>query len=296
MSEEDAEVVAAHREAITSAAEVNGYDISTGSWIRNQVVCPDAPRHVLMHYLKINQDGSLSLFTAAVPRSAGAANLRVRIIPVLYHGAPAFHVFGSSPSQRELINEVISAQQYAKPLKHEQDWAPLAYCYAALAGAEPTAKSVTAPEEMTPMLAVSQEGDLRDMHFSVVGPEHVAQNWKIVFDRQAKVTGIILSAKPAGDVQKAVPGTPPPAGAPPSPATQVSPVTAASPAIQVSSATQASPATEASPATQASPGTPPPPGTPPSNGKKIPQGPAPKWRPIPAGKPVKGKPIPQPQQ
>ena len=326
MSGEDAEVVAAQREAIASAAEVNGYDLGSGSWIRNQVVCPDAPRHVLMHYLKINQDGSLSLFTAAVPRSSGAASLRVRIIPVLYHGAPAFHVFGSSPSQRELMNEVVSAQQFARPLKHEQDWTELAYCYAALAGAEPTAKSVTAPEEITPMLAVSQEGDLRDMQFSVVGPEHVAQNWKVVFGRQAKVTAIILSAKPANDVQKAVPGTPAAAGAPPSPAAQASPArelspvtqappaTGVSPAIQVSPATQASPgapaspatqvppaiqappATQASPETQASPGTPPPTETPRSKGKKIPEGPAPKWRPIPAAKPAKAKPIPQPKQ
>jgi hypothetical protein len=296
MSGEDAEVVAAQREAIASAAEVNGYDLGSGSWIRNQVVCPDAPRHVLIHYLKINQDGSLSLFTAAVPRSSGAASLRVRIIPVLYHGAPAFHVFGSSPSQRELMNEVVSAQQFARPLKHEQDWTELAYCYAALAGAEPTAKSVTAPEEITPMLAVSQEGELRDMRFSVVGPEHVAQDWKIVFDRRAKVTAIILSAKPANDVQKAVPGTPPAAGAPPSPAAQAAPAREISHAIQVSPATQASPATEASPATQASTGTPPPPGIPGSKGKKIPQGPAPKWRPVPAAKPVKAKPIPQPKQ
>jgi hypothetical protein len=215
MSGEDAEVIAAHQDAIALAAEVNGYDLGTGSWIRNQVVCPHAPRHVLMHYLKINQDGSLSLFSAAVPRSAGAADLRVRIIPVLYHGAQAFHVLGSTPSQRDLINDVISAQQYAMPLKNNLDWTPLAYCYAALAGAEPTAKSVTAPEETTPLLAVSEGGELRDMRFSVVGPEHLVQNWKIVFDRQAKVTGIFLSAKPANDAEKVVP--PPPSPTPQTP-------------------------------------------------------------------------------
>jgi len=264
MSEGDAAVLEAHREAIASAAEVNGYDLGTGSWIRNQVVCPDAPRHVLMHYLKINQDGSLSLFTAAVPRSGGTANLRVRIIPVLYHGAPAFHVFGSLPAQRDLINEVVSAQQFAKPVKNDLDWTPLAYCYAALAGAEPTAKSVTAPEETTPLLVVSQERELREMLFSVVGPEHVAQNWRIVFDRQAKVTGIILSAKPVNDVQKVVPGGAPPVGAPPSAGTV------------------------ASPGTQASPG------TPHSKQKEIPQGTVPPERPIPA-QPLQEKPIPQPQ-
>jgi hypothetical protein len=128
---------------------------------------------------------------------------------VLYHGAQAFHVFGSSPSQRDLMNEVVSAQPHAMPLKDNLDWTTLAYCYAALAGAEPTSKSVTAPEEITPMLAVSPDGELRDMRFSVVGPEHLVQNWEIVFDREAKVKGISLSTKSANDAPKVIAGRPP---------------------------------------------------------------------------------------
>ena len=204
MSKDDADVVAANRNAIASAAEVNGYDLGSGSWIRNQVVCPDASRHVLMHYLQINRDGSVSLFTAAVPRSPGATNLRVRIVPVLYHGAQAFHVFGSSPSQRELINEVVTAKPYAGPGKDDFDWTTIAYCYAALAGAEPASKSVTSPEVGTPILQVSQEGDLRELHFSAVGPEHLTQDWRIVFDRQAQVKGIFLSTK-AQNSQQTIP-------------------------------------------------------------------------------------------
>ncbi|UWZ85427.1 hypothetical protein [Occallatibacter riparius] len=210
MSREDAEVIAAHRRDIAEAAEVNGYDLGTGSWIRNQVVCPDAPRHVLMHYLKINQDGSLSQFTAAVPRSRGAENLRVRIVPVLYHGAQAFHMFGSSPSQRQLMDEVVSAQPHAMPLKDNLDWTTLAYCYAGLAGAEPRAKSVTAPEEMTPLLSVSEDGKLREMRFSVVGPEHLVQSWNVEFDKEARVKGIYLSTKPASEAHQVVQALPAP--------------------------------------------------------------------------------------
>ncbi|HEY3707002.1 MAG TPA: hypothetical protein VGL22_18220 [Terracidiphilus sp.] len=197
MSAEDAEVLAGKHEAIASAAELNGYDILSGSWIRNQVVCPEAPRHLIMHYLKISPDGSVSLFTAAVPRDAEVdQKLHVRIIPVLYHGAPAFHVFGSSPSQRQLMNEVISTKSLASPPTPDNEWKNLAFCYAALAGAEPTSKSVTAPEEITPTLEVGDDKKVREMRFSVLGPDHLLQDWRIVFDRQALVKEIFLSAKP----------------------------------------------------------------------------------------------------
>jgi hypothetical protein len=207
MSTEDAAVLAAHREAISSAAEVNGYDIRSGSWIQNQVLCPNAPSHVLMHYLKISKDGSVSLFTAAVPRTQGGTHLRVRIIPVLYHGAPAFHVFGSIPSQRALIDEVIPAKPFASS-KDGFDWTSLAYCYAALAGAEPASKSITAPEQTVPTLEQSTEGALREMRFTILGPEHLLQDWRIVLDRQARVKAIFLSTKPQSG-PRPVPALPP---------------------------------------------------------------------------------------
>jgi hypothetical protein len=200
MSGEDAALLSAQRDAISSAAEVNGYDIRSGSWIQNQVLCPDAPRHVLMHYLKINQDGAVSLFTAAVPRTQGDPRLRVRIIPVLYHGAPAFHVFGSIPSQRALIDEVIPAKPFASP-KEGFDWTSLTYCYAALAGAEPASKSVTAPEQTMPVVQQSADGELREMHFTILGPDHLLQDWRIVLDRQARVKAIFLSTKPQSGPQ-----------------------------------------------------------------------------------------------
>jgi hypothetical protein len=120
----------------------------------------------------------------------------VRIIPVLYHGAQAFHVFGSSPSQRAMINEVVSTKSQPSPLKDSPDWTTLVYCYAALAGAEPASQSVTSPDATRPLLQVSEEGETREMRFSIAGPEHLLQDWRIVFDRQAQVKAIFLSTKP----------------------------------------------------------------------------------------------------
>ncbi|HEY2860600.1 MAG TPA: hypothetical protein VGJ21_19430 [Terracidiphilus sp.] len=191
MAAPDAAVLAGRRSEIAGAAEINGFDVNTGTWIQNQVVCPDAPRHLIMHYVKLSPDGSVSLFTAIVPRDAS----HVRIIPVLYHGAPAGHVLGSTESQRDLINGVISTKAITAGVAAESDWTSLAYCYAALGGAEPTGQSVTSPEETTPIVVISPEGKVREMSFSAMGPGRLYQDWRIEFDRQIQVKSIALSAR-----------------------------------------------------------------------------------------------------
>jgi hypothetical protein len=198
MARGDADLLASLQNELISAAELNGYDLVSGTWIRNQVVCPDAPRHMIMHYLKLSQDGAVSLFTAVVRRAPpGPMHSQVRIIPVLYHGAPATHVFGTSPSQRELINQVISMKEIASASASAgPGWKSLALCYAALAGAEPSSPSVTAPEAITPIVSESPDGKAQRMSFSVVGPDHLLQDWKIEFDRQLQVKSIVLTTKP----------------------------------------------------------------------------------------------------
>lgn len=190
MSKDDADLLSARKAAVAEAGQFSGYDVSTGNWIQSQVLCPDAPNHEIVHYLKMAPDGSLSLFTAVIPRTGG----RVRIIPVLYHGAPAFHVFGSTPSQRDLINEVISTKGVSGVVNADSDWTTLAYCYAALVGAEPMSKSVTTPEEISPRLAVSGDGKVQEMSFTVLGADHLRQEWRVLFDRHTQVKAIELSA------------------------------------------------------------------------------------------------------
>ncbi len=198
MAKTDTELLASRQNELISAAELNGYDLVSGTWIRNQVVCPDAPRHMIMHYLKLSQNGAVSLFTAVVQREqSGPLHSQVRIIPMLYHGAPATHVFGSSPSQRELINQVIPMKEIASAsASAAPEWKSLAFCYAALAGAEPTSPNVTAPEAITPIMSESSEGKVQRMSFSVVGPDHLLQDWKIEFDRQLQVKSIVLTTRP----------------------------------------------------------------------------------------------------
>lgn len=202
MQKEDADLLSNRRAEVARAAEFNGYDLSSGSWIRSQVLCPDAPNHLLMHYLRLVQDGSVSLFTAIVPRGQD----QVRIIPVLYHGAQALRVFGSSPTQRDLINQVISTKKLSEGPGPNTDWTALAYCYAALAGAEPNASSLTAQEQTSPRLKLESDGKIQEMSFSVLGPDHLYQDWRIQFDHGGKVKSISLSARTVHGME-AVPGT-----------------------------------------------------------------------------------------
>lgn len=189
MERADAEVLAARQAEIGQAAEFYGYEIGSGSWIQTQVLCPYAPNHLLIHYLKLTHDGSISLFTAAVPRKDG----QVRIIPVLHHGPGAHQVFGASLPQQELINEVVSS----KTTEQSPDWTTLAYCYAALAGAEPASVSASIAEPSLPVASVSPDGKAREMNLSTVTPDQLIQDWRVVFDRTGRVTLIDFSVRAA---------------------------------------------------------------------------------------------------
>ncbi len=191
MAPADAALLDEHRRDIAAAAEFHGYDVSSGTWIQSQVACPYAPRYVILHDLQLTQDGSISLFTALIPRSSG----QVRIIPVLHHGAQALTIFGSTPGQRSLIDDVISARQLSEPPNQNDDWATLAFCYGALAGAEPVASSTASPEQTSPRLDLDENGKVREMSFSVLGPDHFYQDWTIQFDGHGKVKSIGLSAR-----------------------------------------------------------------------------------------------------
>jgi hypothetical protein len=198
MTRQDADLLAARRQDIVSAAEFNGYNLSAGSWIQTQVACSDAPNYLIMHYLKLNADSSVSLFTAVLPRGQA----QVRIIPVMYHGAQALRVFGSSPGQRDFINQVISTMPLAEAQHGNPSWATLAFCYAALAGAEPSPNSITSPEETTPRLVVDADGKVRAMSFTVRGPDHLYQDWSVLFDQHTEVKSIALTARPIHSPEK----------------------------------------------------------------------------------------------
>ncbi|HET6169299.1 MAG TPA: hypothetical protein VFE01_03915 [Terracidiphilus sp.] len=191
MSPADATLLAGRRSDLAAAAEFHGYDLSSGTWIVSQIACPYAPNYLILHDVQLHHEGSVSLFTALIPRSAG----QVRIFPVLHHGAQALRVFGTTPAQKRLIDEVISSRQVAEAPNQNGDWTTLAYCYGALAGAEPASENVMAPQPTMPRISVGENSKVRELSFSVLGPDHVLQDWTIEFDPQGQVKSIALSAR-----------------------------------------------------------------------------------------------------
>jgi hypothetical protein len=188
MAPADAQVLQTRRSDLNTAVKFHGYDMGSGTWIQSQVVCPYAPHYVIMHNVQLHHDGLISLFTALIPRAGG----QVRIIPVLHHGAQALPILGASPTQVSLVDQVISAREVSEVPNQNGDWVTLAYCYGALAGAEPVAPSATAPEETVPRVALHPNGTVREMSFSVLGPDHFYQDWSIQFGGRGQVKSITL--------------------------------------------------------------------------------------------------------
>jgi hypothetical protein len=197
MGKEDAALLSSRQPAIVKAAEFNGYDLSSGTWIENQMLCPAAPNHLIMHYLKLGQDGGVSLFTAIVPRNQG----QIRIIPVLYHSVQAFRDFGTSPAQRLLINQVIPRNDPSGQPISETDWSTLAFCYAALVGAEPNPVTGSFSDAGPPMLTMSADGKMREMKFGMIGSARLYEDWTIQFDRRSRLKSIQFKARPLAAMQ-----------------------------------------------------------------------------------------------
>jgi hypothetical protein len=214
MSPADAALLASHRSDLAVAAEFHGYDLSSGTWIVSQIACPYAPNYLILHDVQLHHEGSVSLFTALIPRRAG----QVRIFPVLHHGAQALRVFGTTQEQRHLIDDVISSREVAEVPDQNGDWTTLAYCYGALAGAEPAGGSIMAPESTVPRISLGDNSKVRELSFSVLGPDHVLQDWTIDFDPQGHVKSIALSARASqSPKQVPAPGLPRSRVIPPSP-------------------------------------------------------------------------------
>src|SRR3569833_1762545 len=64
MAPSDAQVLDSHRAAVRTAAKFHGYDLAAGTWIQTQVVCPFAPKYLIMHNVQLKQDGFISLFSS----------------------------------------------------------------------------------------------------------------------------------------------------------------------------------------------------------------------------------------
>lgn len=203
MGPQSAALISSRHAEIANDAEFYGYDMSEGAWLQQQVLCPGVPNSLLMRYSETAPNGDVSMLTAIVPRTQGP----VRIIPVLYRGQGAEQLFGSSSTERELINQLAahlqeSGKSDAANSEQVARWKTLVYCLAAVAGAEPVSKSATSSVEavrtntIQPIFELSSSGKVRSIAFNFIESNQVMQAFEIVFDRQMHVTSITQSVTP----------------------------------------------------------------------------------------------------
>lgn len=185
-----------HREIVTEAA-FWGYDLSAGHWTWDQVVCPEIPDAVVLHYRKKGSKGEY-LFTAVVPRGAG----RVLVAPVLYGGATPFESATGAKRTSSVFDQAVPADVAARDTEPEGHWLQLAMTYAVIAGAEPRVPNIAeeqpglmkAPE---PALKLSEASHAREIVFSDhQAPRHYTV-WTIDFNGQGRA--VVANASTIAD-------------------------------------------------------------------------------------------------
>lgn len=175
-----------HREILTEAA-FWGYDLDAGHWTWDQVVCPEIPDAVVLHYRKAGSKGEF-LFTAVVPHGSG----RVLVAPVLYGGATPFESATGARRTSSVFNQAVPPDVAQRDVQPDSHWLQLAMSYAVIAGAEPRVPNaaeqqpglMTAPE---PALKLSEASHGREIVFSDhQAPRHYTV-WTIDFNGQGRV-------------------------------------------------------------------------------------------------------------
>jgi hypothetical protein len=130
MTVADRNLVTTAAPAINRAATHAGFDLGTGGWSFQQLVCQALPDHIFLLYSGNNGANDVSLFSAAISRSD---HDRTRIIPIQRRG---FSPYSPAPVNPITIAEFNRIRD-GEPSKSSADWLATGICYAALTGAHP---------------------------------------------------------------------------------------------------------------------------------------------------------------
>lgn len=193
----DAELLKKRQRDVLAEAEFYGYDMSSGSrsganaqsssWTYEQSVCPQMPDYVMLRYTS-SAAGADSIFTVLVPRNSG----RVRIVPVLNHGATRFRPAANDPRNYQLFAQIIPADAARQASGPEGKWLMLSVCYAEMTGAQPQVpnqpelepRMITAPP---PSLRVFVAGKEREVRFVDPISEKDYRLWDITYNDEGRI-------------------------------------------------------------------------------------------------------------
>lgn len=211
MDSGDAAIVKSRRPEIVNEAAFWGYNLDAGAWNYDQVICPEIPDRIVLHYRRAGAKGEF-LFTAVVPRGAG----RVLVVPVLYGGATPFESAIGGKRTMAVFNETVPAEVAQRDVGPDGHWLELGMTYAVIAGAEPRVPEhpeqepglTQAPESS---LKLDQSGGGREIVFSDRQAKRKYTVWTIDLNGKGRAMDaairVISDFEPAAQSVEQAPGT-----------------------------------------------------------------------------------------
>ena len=200
MSATDRSLAASADPQIREAAILAGLEFDQGRWSHQQLVCRALPDHLFLIFAADNGPGDVSLFSAAIPRSATG---RVRIVPIERRG---YSLFSPAPVNA-LAVAAFNRIRADEPENKSVDWLATALCYAALAGAHPVLSSTKkdspggtisgslATLDFPPTLEVGASGD-STVRFVDVADERRPLEWALTFSLKGQLLKVDHFAAP----------------------------------------------------------------------------------------------------
>jgi hypothetical protein len=199
MTRHDRDLEADAEASIQERAGFQNLEFNQGSWTYQQLVCPALPNHLLLRFSRNEGTGTMSMFSAAIPRGGEGG---VRIIPIMRKGYSLFSPAPIGPLTIASFNRIRSEENTDWPA----NWLGTGLCYAALAGANPRAGELPPPPQegqlapqpsetehvpvtMEPTLFLTSDGGAI-VRFADVSTMPHPMEWSLIFNRK----GTLLKA------------------------------------------------------------------------------------------------------
>lgn len=186
MTEQDRLLEADSESAINEKAGFADLQFNMGKWEYTQIVCPALPNHLFLGFMRNDGVGDVSLFSASIPRNGEG---RVRIIPIRRRGYSLFSPAPINALTVSAFNHILNEERASRV----PDWAGMAVCYAALAGARPAVKvpaGATGSDKYlgTPdvMMDVLPKGGAVVRFIDVAVPQK-PMDWTLVFNAKGRL-------------------------------------------------------------------------------------------------------------
>ena len=180
MTQPDKLLAANYESSVAEAAARQGFDLNSGRWSYQQIVCPALPGHLFLRYTRNAGVGDVTLFSASVPCGNEG---RVRIVPILKR---SYSLFSPAPINALTISAFNHIRAEEEPAQRTQGWLGNGLCYAALAGGNPQI-------EPSSGIMTTANGGGEEIRFVDMSASRKSGMWSMTFARSGKLMKASLS-------------------------------------------------------------------------------------------------------